>query len=245
MSSAWSHPLVQKYANFMAKLQDWLIPTAKGRGFAKLATVVNLQKAGTWPFCLALMFYYKNYSPQAWFYAVTHGCYGLSWLLKHCVFPDKNWERNTTLFGAINSWAGCLALYWIAPYLLISRSVPTPTVFRCALCCALSWMGTLVMMLSDAQKHFTLKAKRGLITDGMFKYVRQPNYLGEMLLYGGFAAMVPSRVPISVCLWVWAGVFLPNMYKNEKRMEKYGKAWQEYVDRTGLLLPKLEHLRPF
>ena len=37
-----------------------------------------------------------------------------------------------------------------------------------------------VAIASDAQKYFTLRLKRGLITDGMFRFIRHPNYLGEI-----------------------------------------------------------------
>ena len=36
---------------------------------------------------------------------------------------------------------------------------------------------------SDAQKHFTLKVRIGLITDGFFTRIRHPNYLSEMMIF--------------------------------------------------------------
>ncbi len=39
------------------------------------------------------------------------------------------------------------------------------------------------MLVSDAQKYYTLKYKKGLISDGMFYATRNPNYLGEIMLY--------------------------------------------------------------
>jgi steroid 5-alpha reductase family enzyme len=46
------------------------------------------------------------------------------------------------------------------------------------------------MIAADAQKYFTLRLQPGLITHGMFRYIRHPNYLGEMMIYGSFALMV-------------------------------------------------------
>ena len=54
------------------------------------------------------------------------------------------------------------------------------------------------MIAADAQKFFTLRVKRGLITDGMHRYIRHPNYLGEMMIYGSFAMMVWHWFPVLV-----------------------------------------------
>ena len=53
------------------------------------------------------------------------------------------------------------------------------------------------MIAADAQKYFTLRVKRGLITDGVHRYVRHPNYLGEMMIYGSFALMVWHWLPLA------------------------------------------------
>ena len=35
-----------------------------------------------------------------------------------------------------------------------------------------------------------MRAKKGLITDGLFSRCRNPNYLGEMMIYGAFAGHI-------------------------------------------------------
>ncbi|EOD05674.1 hypothetical protein EMIHUDRAFT_220150 [Emiliania huxleyi CCMP1516] len=54
--------------------------------------IISLQKGGTLPFVLGLMWYFDNYSVSACFYAAAHGSYGLIWLLKHCVGADPKCE---------------------------------------------------------------------------------------------------------------------------------------------------------
>ena len=51
-------------------------------------------------------------------------------------------------------------------------------------------LGCVIMIAADGQKYFTLRLQRGLITDGLYRYIRHPNYLGEMMIYGSFALMV-------------------------------------------------------
>jgi steroid 5-alpha reductase family enzyme len=94
------------------------------------------------------------------------------------------------------------------------------------------------MMASDAQKHFTLQVRRGLITTGFFARVSHPNYLGEMILYGAFAVVAGHWIPWIVLAWVWLVLFVPNMLGKEASMSRYPE-WADYKARTGMLLPRL------
>lgn len=203
----------------------------------KMAWVVNLQKGATLPFVLALMWAYDNWSTVAWTYAALHGGYGLCWLLKDALFPDPNWEKRITFGGAVMAWVLVLGLYWLFPWLLISRHVQvSPALLAGAV--LLHTLGVVIMMCADAQKNFTLKVRRGLITTGWFARVRHPNYLGEMMLYGAYALLVQHWVPWLVLAWVWTGVFLPNMITKERSMSRYPE-WPAYHARSGFLLPKI------
>ena len=42
------------------------------------------------------------------------------------------------------------------------------------------------MLGSDGQKYFMLREKKGLIFDGFNKKTRNPNFLGEIMLYASF-----------------------------------------------------------
>merc|ERR1711907_77465 len=182
-----------------------------GPQFIPMYFVINLQKGGTLPFCLYLMHYYDNYSASALFYTAAHGGYGILWLLKHFAFDDPKWRKNVPLLSAV--WAFLLVLgpSWIAPYLLISRTALPASNEMCAFACLLSTVGMVIMIAADCQKHFTLMYKRGLITDGMFRYVRHPNYTGEMMLYAGFALMVRHWAVWAVLAWVWVQLFHTNI----------------------------------
>ena len=94
------------------------------------------------------------------------------------------------------------------------------------------------MTAADIQKYCTLKIKRGLITDGMFKYVRHPNYLGEMMIYGSFALLAWHWIPVIVLAYFWGTMFLTNMVMKEASMSRYPE-WAEYKKRTWWLVPKI------
>ena len=208
----------------------------------KFAWVINFQKGGTFFFLGFLIWWYGNTSTAAWIYLALHGTYGLVWLVKDLAFPDPNWQVKITIGGGINAFLGVLGWYWVFGWLLISGTVrpvyPLPDHAWFALCISLCMLGSVIMIAADAQKYFTLRVKRGLITDGMHRYIRHPNYLGEMMIYGSFALMVWHWLPVLVLAWVWLGLFSVNMVLKEASMSRYPE-WAAYKKRTWWLVPGL------
>jgi protein-S-isoprenylcysteine O-methyltransferase Ste14 len=47
--------------------------------------------------------------------------------------------------------------------------------------------------------------------NGMYRFIRHPNYLGEMMIYASFALMVWQWLPVVVLTWIWSGLFAVNM----------------------------------
>jgi protein-S-isoprenylcysteine O-methyltransferase Ste14 len=226
------NPWLQRWLRVRDHLSDDLLGGPK---VLRFSWVINVQKGGTLAFVLALMAAYDVWTPAAWTYAALHGSYGLCWLLKEAVFPDPNWQRPITIGGALASWTFVLGPYWLAPWLLIRAGGEAPP-WLLGVCGLFYTLGVVLMMGSDAQKYFVLRERPGLITDGFFARVRHPNYLGEMLLYGSFAALSQHVVPWLVLAAVWSLVFVPNMLQKEARMARH-PGWTAYRARTGLLWP--------
>lgn len=97
--------------------------------------------------------------------------------------------------------------------------------------------------MSDAQKYFVLRHERPrrLITNGMFALTRNPNYLGEVLMYAGFNLLAQHWVPWVACGVVWAQVFVVNMLRKEASMSRYPEH-ATWVAQTGFLFPSLPTL---
>lgn len=203
----------------------------------RLSWIINLQKGGTLPFVLGLMAVTDTWTATAWAYLAMHGSYGLIWLLKDAVMPDRRWQTRITVGGALLTWALVLGPYWLAPILLVRDDTQQPPWLLA--CAAIAYVvGVVLMMASDAQKHFTLAVRPGLITTGWFARVRHPNYLGEMVLYASFAVVAGHWLPWLVLAWVWLVVFIPSMLGKEASMSRYPQ-WVAYRARTGMLLPRL------
>ena len=202
----------------------------------KIKYPINLHKGSTSIFVLALMGIYQNFTIGAWVYLALHGTYGILWLLKDRIYPDKQWEEEIPI------WVGILGfffinLYWVAPFILISSgTIPSPPLIAAAI--SINILGIFLHYSSDAQKYYTLKYKSGLITEGFFARCRNTNYLGEICIYLGFALLVQHWLPFAILGLFAAGIFVPNMIKKDKSLSRYPE-FKEYKENSGLLLPKV------
>ncbi len=197
---------------------------------------VNVHKGLTGLLVFALMIVYDNWSTAAWVYLALHGSYGLLWLFKEQVFPDKQWARQVSVGYGLTAFAG-LALYWIAPYLLISQH-REPAGWVIGLAVALNLWGAVLHFGSDAQKYFTLKYKPGLITEGFFARSRNTNYLGELMIYSGFAVLAVHWAAWIGVTAFFAVVFVPNMLRKDRSLSRH-PGFADYKRRTGLMFPRL------
>jgi len=201
----------------------------------KLNFPINLHKGGTAFLVIGLMFFYQNFSTGPWVYLALHGSYGFLWLLKDRMFPDKQWEQIVSVPYGIFVFL-VLGLYWIAPLLLISQRIEPPAAIIAA-AVAMNMFGVMLHYGSDAQKYFTLKYKPGLITEGFFARCRNTNYLGELMIYSGFALLTVSWIGFIGIGAFFIGAFTPNMIKKDKSLARYPE-FNNYKKKSGLLFPK-------
>jgi protein-S-isoprenylcysteine O-methyltransferase Ste14 len=231
---------VPKWIFVIDKINNYLMMDLfGGPKIIKMARVINLHKGLTFFFVLFLMNIYKNFSTVSYIYLALHGSYGFIWVMKHFAFRDKKWELKTTFTGALFIFV-FLSTYWVAPYILIS-GVFKKTPLRVsdqliALSIIVYVIGIAIMIASDCQKNVILKLKKGLITNGMFRYIRHPNYLGEIMIYSSFAMLVGHWIPWVILFVWWVMVFFVNMMIIEESVSRFPE-WEEYKRRTGMLLP--------
>ncbi|MEM9287185.1 MAG: DUF1295 domain-containing protein [Pseudomonadota bacterium] len=195
---------------------------------------INLHKFLT-PFAvLAMMGYYDNWTVGPFVYLALHGTYGFLWLIKEATFRDASFEKPIhPVMGWITLF-GLLASYWVAPWILISAA-KTPPPWLIGLAVSINIFGVFFHFASDAYKHATLSLKKGLITEQLFARCRNPNYLGEMLIYGGFALLAMSWIPFAILAFWWS-LFVVNAVKKDKSISRHPgfDAWKQ---RSWLLFP--------
>lgn len=201
----------------------------------KIATFINAHKILVAPAVMAMMWAFGNWSTEAYVYLGIHGTYTLLWLIKYAAFRDRSFEERVPFGIGVAFVFVPLLGYLAAPFLLISRHVTLPP-YWIALVIFLYVMGVFLHYGSDAQKYFTLQARPGLITSGFFARTRNPNYLGELLIYLSFALMARHWLPF-VILAGWMTSFFVRMRKKDRSLSRYPE-FDAYRRKTGLLFPR-------
>ncbi|EGR34892.1 steroid 5-alpha c-terminal domain protein [Ichthyophthirius multifiliis] len=203
----------------------------------QLNHIINTFKGSTGIFLILLMCYYNNFSLSAYLIFILHGSYGFIWIAKDLLFPDKSWQVKQTIFSSLVACAILLSYWSIGWFIISRRAITNPSLERIAVSCFCYIFGVTLMVVSDVQKFITLKYKQGLITDGLFSRCRNPNYLGEIILYGGFAIVGGAWENYALLLFIWTTLFNLNIYLKELSFSKK-EGWEQYKNKSYLLLFK-------
>ena len=157
----------------------------------------------------------------AWVYLALHGTYGVLWVLKSRIFPDKKWEQPVSIWRGAGYFWGGMTLFWIAPYLLNSRAVDAPP-WLLGMAISVYTFGIFLHYTSDMQKYIELKYNPGnSITDGLVGRTRSINYFGELLIYGAFALLAMHWLPFVILALAVAIEWLPNMRRKDASLARY------------------------
>ena len=203
--------------------------------------IIDFAKGITWALVLYLIYLYNQQDNiTAWIYLCLHGSYGIMWVLKSYIFPDKTWESKVGIPYAMLIFIG-LILYWAPAYIITSNSHQASNLIIVISIFIFS-IGVFYHFVSDMQKFIFLKNNSGLIKDGFWKQCRHPNYFGELLIYLSFLLLVVESsqwwIPTAVLLLFIIAVWIPNMIKIEKSLSRFDDH-HEYKRKTPFFIPYL------
>jgi steroid 5-alpha reductase family enzyme len=204
----------------------------------KLKYFIDSNKGITFLVLLGMIFYYRQWNnPTAMIYLALHGTYGLMWVMKSRIFPDKQWEQRPALWFGIFAWLG-LALYWLPGWIIFSRSLQAPA-WLLAICISAYVFGVFFHFASDMQKYTSLELKpETLITNKLFGLSHNINYFGEFLIYTSMATLAMSWIAYMPLLAFIIFYWTPNMVRKEKSLSRY-PGFNQYKQKAKLFFPYL------
>ena len=188
---------------------------------------IDSHKGITPLFIILLISIYDQWqNMDAMLYLALHGTFGVLWITKSCIYPDRQWESRTPVWYGLTIWFG-LSLYWISPYIITSgnhfipMSIENNIVFS-ASCVIVYIFGIFLHFTSDMQKYVYLKLKPGhLITEEMFAKSRNTNYLGELCIYLGFSLISKDWASLIGLFLIISIIWIPNILKKDKSLSRY------------------------
>ncbi len=205
---------------------------------------IDIHKGVTGIFILLLMQVYGTWAnATSWTYLALHGTYGILWVLKSRIFPDKTWEQHTSVWYGLYMWFG-LTLYWASAWIINSGffngglPVAAPP-WLTGLCTAMFGFGVFFHFSADMYKHTLLEVKPGeLIAGGIMSSCRNINYFGELLIYLSFALLTLHWLPLVFLAMMMIIVWFPNMFRKDKSLARY-PGFYEYQKNSSLFIPYL------
>jgi protein-S-isoprenylcysteine O-methyltransferase Ste14 len=158
---------------------------------------------------------------------------------------EVGWLRVAAVVLAVPYFIGAIA-YLIFPSWIPNR-IPLPDLIRWFMLC-LSTMGVVFMLwglrvLGKNWAPSTTGVRGGtvLVTSGPYAIVRNPIYVGALILLPCMALVAASwlmllpGVALTIILYIQVGI------EEASLMAHFGDAYREYMKRTPRLLPKLRH----
>lgn len=90
------------------------------------------------------------------------------------------------------------------------------------------------------REYWSLEEGKGrLVEEGIYRYVRHPQYAGFLLTSLG-VLFEWATIPLLILWPVLASMYVRLARREEKQMEdRFGDAWRSYKERTGMFLPRL------
>ncbi len=197
---------------------------------------IDTHKGATVLFVAALITWQDAWAnPTALVYLALHGSYGLLWVTKSQVFPDRSWEKPCTLTRGLVIWLA-LSLYWLAPWIIVRYGVQAPA-WLLAACVALYAAGVFLHFSADMHKHIQLALRPGqLIDSGLWSRLRNPNYFGELLIYLSFALLSMHWLPPAILALFVLAYWLPNMRRKDRSLSRH-EGFADYRARSWLFIP--------
>lgn len=84
------------------------------------------------------------------------------------------------------------------------------------------------------------KAKTVLVNQGIYRFVRHPIYLFQIIILIGIAWLLPTPFSLAILLIHFVCVSIMAMDEEEYLMKTHGSEYREYFLNTGRFLPKLK-----
>ena len=145
------------------------------------------------------------------------------------------------LKASIGTWLLISLVYAFAPgvkpWLVPIQYLETEAVYRTGLVMAgiaILWIGIgQAQMSASFRMGIDSSEKTTLVRQGLFRWSRNPIYLGLFAAVGGFFLVAPNALSFGALVAAWVGVKVQVRLEEEYLLSKHGDAYREYQAAVG------------
>jgi protein-S-isoprenylcysteine O-methyltransferase Ste14 len=130
--------------------------------------------------------------------------------------------------------------FFLHESIFLSNYVPT---FVRLLASALTFVAAIFLVKAGHVVLENEKRPPSVVSDGAFKHIRHPLYLGSILIFLTFAISTLSLASLGIVLVVFVFYDYLASYEEKLLEAKFGEEYKMYEQRTGKWLPKIGKLR--
>ena len=147
--------------------------------------------------------------------------------------------------GGLAMWIGALT-YLINPAWMQWAAMPLPAWLRwLGMAAGLMCVAMMVWTLRSLGKNLTdtvaTRREAELVTDGPYRWVRPPFYVGAALLMLSVTLLTASAAIGAAGAWVLALLAVRTPTEERNLAARFGEPYRAYRERTGAFFPKWPH----
>ncbi|MGD1874021.1 MAG: DUF1295 domain-containing protein [Mastigocoleus sp.] len=201
-------------------------------------TAINIAKVITILCLIILSVIYGFQDQRQVIYLCLHISYCSWWLLEQWLFPERaqqifNEKVGILAFIAVLLFVG--VFYALPGYFAFTNSHPI-SYLTIAIALPLYIFGSLINTGADVQKMVAKSMGASLVNDGIWRFVRHINYLGDLMRYTSFSVIAGSLwafiLPCIITL-----LYLQRISQKEEAMAAKYPDFATYKQNSSRLLP--------
>lgn len=85
--------------------------------------------------------------------------------------------------------------------------------------------------------------KPGLVTNGSYRFCRNPIFLAILITLTGYTVLLPTRLSLALLLGAFIGIRQQILTEEAYLVRAYGESYLEYARRVGRFVPTIGRLR--
>lgn len=213
--------------------------TTNSSGFqATELTAINTAKIITILCLISLALIYGINDTRQLIYLCLHISYCLWWLLEQWLFPQRRQQLFTEKVGVITFIFVLLFVgifYALPGYLAFTNPNPI-SYLTIAIALPLYIFGSLINTGADIQKMVAKSRNSGLVKDGIWRFVRHVNYLGDLMRYTSFS-IVAGQLWAFLVPGIITLLYLQRIKQKEEAMAEKYPEFSAYQQNSSRLLP--------